>query len=80
MNAILPEIVPEVMARIMPPMLPRVAPLIAPKMTATSKSRPEEHKMSCYFRHMKEVLAEAGIEVTPASKKQDKSGYYGPKK
>lgn len=26
--------------------------------------------MSCYFRHMKEVLVEAGIEVTPANKKQ----------
>ena len=26
--------------------------------------------MSCYFRHLKEVLAEAGVEVTPANKKQ----------
>ncbi|MBI4334413.1 MAG: hypothetical protein HY673_24425 [Chloroflexi bacterium] len=26
--------------------------------------------MSCYFRHMKEVLAEAGIEVTPANRKE----------
>jgi len=26
--------------------------------------------MSCYFRHMKDVLAEAGIEVTPANKKR----------
>ncbi len=25
--------------------------------------------MSCYFRHMKEVLDEAGITVTPANKK-----------
>ena len=25
--------------------------------------------MSCYFRHMKDVLAEAGIEVTSANKK-----------
>jgi hypothetical protein len=25
--------------------------------------------MSCYFRHLKDVLAEAGIEVTPANKK-----------
>ena len=25
--------------------------------------------MSCYFRHMKDVLAEAGIEVTPENKK-----------
>jgi len=26
--------------------------------------------MSCYFRHMKDVLVEAGIEGTPANKKQ----------
>lgn len=26
--------------------------------------------MSCYFRHMKDVLAEAGIEVTPKNKKE----------
>jgi hypothetical protein len=26
--------------------------------------------MSCYFRHMKDVLDEAGIEVTAANKKQ----------
>ena len=26
--------------------------------------------MSCYFRHMKEVLAEAGIEVTPANRRR----------
>lgn len=25
--------------------------------------------MSCYFRHLKDVVAEAGIEVTPANKK-----------
>jgi hypothetical protein len=25
--------------------------------------------MSCYFRHLKDVLAEAGIEVTPANEK-----------
>ena len=25
--------------------------------------------MSCYFRHMKDVLEEAGIEVTPKNKK-----------
>ena len=25
--------------------------------------------MSCYFRHLKDVLAGAGIEVTPANKK-----------
>lgn len=25
--------------------------------------------MSCYFRHLKEVFAEAGIEVSPANKK-----------
>jgi hypothetical protein len=24
--------------------------------------------MSCYFRHLKDVLAEAGVEVTPANK------------
>ena len=26
--------------------------------------------MSCYFRHMKDILDEAGIEVTPGNKKQ----------
>ena len=26
--------------------------------------------MSCYFRHLKEIMAEAGIEVTPANRKQ----------
>ena len=26
--------------------------------------------MSCYFRHLKDVLNEAGIEVTPSNKKQ----------
>jgi hypothetical protein len=26
--------------------------------------------VSCYFRHIKDVLAEAGIAVTPANKKQ----------
>lgn len=26
--------------------------------------------MSCYFRHLKDLFQEAGIEVTPANKKQ----------
>ena len=26
--------------------------------------------MSCYFRHLKGILDEAGIEVTPSNKKQ----------
>jgi len=26
--------------------------------------------MSCYFRHIKDILAKAGIEVTPGNKKQ----------
>ena len=26
--------------------------------------------MSCYFRHLKDILFEAGIEVTPRNKKQ----------
>lgn len=26
--------------------------------------------MSCYFRHLKDILEEAGIEVTPANKKR----------
>ena len=26
--------------------------------------------MSCYFRHMKDILDEAGIKVTPSNKKQ----------
>lgn len=25
--------------------------------------------MSCYFRHLKDIFAEAGIEVTPANRK-----------
>lgn len=26
--------------------------------------------MSCYFRHLKDILSDAGIEVTPSNKKQ----------
>jgi len=26
--------------------------------------------MSCYFRHLKDILNEAGIEITPGNKKQ----------
>lgn len=26
--------------------------------------------MSCYFRHLKDILEEVGIEVTPANRKQ----------
>lgn len=26
--------------------------------------------MSCYFRHLKDIFAEAGVEVNPADKKQ----------
>ena len=26
--------------------------------------------MSCYFRHIKDILADAGIEVTPQNRKQ----------
>ena len=26
--------------------------------------------MSCYLRHLKEIMAEAGIELSPANKKQ----------
>jgi len=26
--------------------------------------------MSCYFRHIRDIMAEAGIEVTPKNKKQ----------
>ena len=26
--------------------------------------------MSCYFRHMNEIFAEAGVTVTPANRKQ----------
>ena len=26
--------------------------------------------MSCYFRHMKDVLTEAGVEITPDNKKE----------
>jgi len=27
-------------------------------------------EMSCYFRHMKDVMEEAGIEITPENKKE----------
>lgn len=26
--------------------------------------------MSCYFRHIRDILIEAGIDITPANKKQ----------
>ena len=26
--------------------------------------------MSCYFRHLKDILAEAGVEVTPGNKRK----------
>jgi len=26
--------------------------------------------MSCYFRHLKDLLAEAGVEVTPANRRE----------
>jgi hypothetical protein len=26
--------------------------------------------MSCYFRHMKDIFTEAGIEITPANKRE----------
>jgi len=26
--------------------------------------------MSCYFRHLKDILAEAGVEVTPSNKRK----------
>jgi hypothetical protein len=26
--------------------------------------------MSCYFRHLKDILAEAGVQATPSNKKQ----------
>jgi hypothetical protein len=26
--------------------------------------------MSCYFRHLKDILAEAGVEVTPGNSKE----------
>jgi len=26
--------------------------------------------MSCYFRHLKDILSEAGVEVTPGNKQQ----------
>jgi hypothetical protein len=28
----------------------------------------EVYIMSCYFRHMKDIFEQAGIEITPASK------------
>ena len=32
--------------------------------------------MSCYFRHMKNVLDEAGIEVTPSNKKDIDQAFH----
>ena len=26
--------------------------------------------MSCYFRHLKDILSEAGVEITPSNKQQ----------
>ena len=33
--------------------------------------------MSCYFRHLKDILSEAGIEVTPSNKKQIDRAVHG---
>lgn len=33
--------------------------------------------MSCYFRHMKDILNEAGIEVTPQNKKAVDQAFHG---
>ena len=33
--------------------------------------------MSCYFRHLKDILIEAGIEVTPSNKKQIDQAIHG---
>ena len=32
--------------------------------------------MSCYFRHIKDILDEAGITVTPANKKQVDQAFH----
>jgi len=32
--------------------------------------------MSCYLRHMKDILAEAGIEVTPANRKRVDQAFH----
>ncbi len=32
--------------------------------------------MSCYFRHVKDILAEAGITVTPINKKQIDQAFH----
>ena len=32
--------------------------------------------MSCYFRHIKNILDEAGIEVTPSNKKQMDQAFH----
>ena len=32
--------------------------------------------MSCYFRHLKNILEEAGIEVDPANKKQVDQAFH----
>jgi len=37
---------------------------------AMEESHSRQNIMSCYFRHLKELFDAAGIEVTPANKKQ----------
>ncbi len=32
--------------------------------------------MSCYFRHLKDVLAEVGVEVTPANRKEVDQAFH----
>ncbi len=32
--------------------------------------------MSCYFRHLKEILSEAGIQVTPANRKEIDQAFH----
>ncbi|MCX6003549.1 MAG: hypothetical protein NTX46_03875 [Chloroflexi bacterium] len=32
--------------------------------------------MSCYFRHLKDILTEAGIEVTPQNRKQIDQAFH----
>jgi len=34
------------------------------------ESHTEEYAMSCYLRHLKDILEGVGIEVTPANRKQ----------
>ena len=42
----------------------------------SSNAPVEDTVMSCYFRHLKDILAEANIEVTPQNRKQIDQAFH----